>query len=112
MLYTGTQRLRIIGLQVRALPGANQVPEPIDWRSLRSRNSEQKCLLSVCYRIFEFYSTFFPAICGQIRAIYWQVDTRLRYNLTSTMMLTPRNAAAIARTANEGLTQDHDSALF
>jgi hypothetical protein len=30
-------------------------------------------LLSVCYRLFEFYSTEFPAICGQIRAIYWQL---------------------------------------
>jgi hypothetical protein len=28
-------------------------------------------LLSVCYRLFRFYSTFFPAICGQVRAIHW-----------------------------------------
>ena len=52
------------GLQVRALPGADQVPEPIRRRLRRPKNGEQKSLLSVCYRVLQFYSTYYQHMCG------------------------------------------------
>jgi hypothetical protein len=39
-------RWRIIGLQVRALPSANQVPEPIGWRLNAQKTGRQNRLLA------------------------------------------------------------------
>src|SRR5262249_39053133 len=61
---------------------------------------EEKGLLSVCYRIFEFYSTEFLGICGQIRAIYSRPNMRFRYKISWYKKLTRRNAAAIAQYAD------------
>src|SRR5262249_42553426 len=54
-----------------------------DWQSIMvSGNREAKSLLSFCYRIFEFYSTEFPGICGQVRAIYSRPNMRFRYKIS------------------------------